>query len=92
MKQKTMTSQTNQPTNEQKKTVKVGKIVIDRDLCIGAGTCVALAPNTYKLDEEGKAIVLSINGDVDKDIIDGAMSCPTLAIKVYDTEGNQIYP
>jgi ferredoxin len=75
-----------------KKTVKVGRIEIDRDLCIGAGTCVALAPNTYKLDEEGKAIVLSINGDVDKDIIDGAMSCPTLAIKVYDTDGNQIYP
>lgn len=33
------------------------KIVVKRDLCIGAAPCVAVAPNTYVLDEEMKAVI-----------------------------------
>jgi ferredoxin len=35
------------------------KIVVDRDLCIGAATCVVLAGKTFALDEEGKAYILN---------------------------------
>ncbi|MFA5935556.1 MAG: ferredoxin [Patescibacteria group bacterium] len=35
------------------------KIVVDRDLCIGAATCVVLAGKTFALDEEGKVYVLN---------------------------------
>ncbi len=31
------------------------KVRVDRDLCIGVGNCVALAPTVFKLDEENKA-------------------------------------
>ena len=31
---------------------------IDRYLCIGAATCVALAPKAWALDDEAKAIIL----------------------------------
>ncbi|MFH1427908.1 MAG: ferredoxin [Patescibacteria group bacterium] len=34
-------------------------IKIDKDLCIGCGTCEALCPDVFKLDEEGKADVIS---------------------------------
>ena len=37
---------------------KKWKITIDRDLCIGAGSCVALAMKTFALDQENKAIVM----------------------------------
>ncbi len=33
------------------------KIVYDRDLCIGAASCVALNPDDFELDDEGKAIL-----------------------------------
>ncbi len=33
------------------------KIVVKRDLCIGAGPCVAVAPNTFLLDDEMKAVL-----------------------------------
>ena len=45
---------------------KIGKIVVDRDMCIGAGPCVALAPGTFELDNEGKAVVINPKGDTDK--------------------------
>ena len=33
------------------------KIVVKRDLCIGAAPCVAVAPNTYVMDDENKAVI-----------------------------------
>lgn len=34
------------------------RIEVDRDLCIGAASCVALAAETFGLDEEGKVFIL----------------------------------
>ena len=74
------------------KNSKIGKIVVDRDLCIGAAPCVTLAPGTFTLDEEGKAVVIEMRENTDEEIIDAAMSCPVLAIKIYDIKGKLIYP
>lgn len=83
------------------------KIVVDPDLCIGAASCVTVAPDTFRLNDENKADVLDHgadpNGPVYERIIEvteeekenmilAAQSCPTLAVYVYDEEGNQIYP
>lgn len=72
--------------------VKIGKIYVDRDLCIGAASCVAIAPGVFQLDEENKAYVANEKGADDEMILLAAKSCPTKAIIVFDTEGNQIYP
>lgn len=77
---------------DKDKVLKIGKIEVDRDMCIGAGPCVTLAPGTFQLDDEGKAVVINPDGNTAKDILDAAMSCPVMAIKIYDTEGNLIYP
>lgn len=67
-------------------------VIVDRNLCIGAASCVAIAPNTFRLDDENKAVVVEIGKD-DKDaVIAAAQSCPTLAITVIDDDGTQIYP
>jgi ferredoxin len=68
------------------------KIKIDRDLCIGAGTCVVLAPNTFELDDELKAVLKEGGNDTNEDILAAAKSCPVLAIILEDPEGKQIYP
>lgn len=39
------------------------KIVVDRDLCIGAASCVMLAAKTYNLDQEGKVYILNEKKD-----------------------------
>ncbi len=72
---------------------KVKKIEVDRELCIGAASCVGVAPEAYELDEENIAIVK--NGwEVlsDETLIASAESCPTKAIFVYGENGEQIFP
>lgn len=83
------------------------RIVVDPDLCIGAASCVTLAPDTFTLNIENKAEVLS-HGEAEggpsytreveltpeqlEAVMMGAQSCPTLAISIFDDSGKQLYP
>ncbi|MDP2812224.1 MAG: ferredoxin [bacterium] len=68
------------------------KIEVDRELCTSVATCIAVAPNTFELDEEGIAIVKNPKGDTEETILQAAKSCPVNAIIIYDDAGKQIYP
>ena len=70
----------------------IGKIVVDRDLCIGAASCIAVAGGTYELDGETKAVVTNADDTSDETLIMSAESCPTRAIVLFDKEGKQIFP
>ncbi len=77
---------------EEKKPLVISKIVVDRDLCIGAATCVTIAPGTFQMDDENKAILVDLHGNDAETILMAAESCPTKAIFLYDENGEQIYP
>ncbi len=68
------------------------KIKLIRDKCISAGTCVAIAPDTFALDDEGKVKLVNPDGNDEQTIIDAAKSCPTQAIEIYDDAGKQLAP
>jgi len=68
------------------------KIKVDRDLCIGVGNCVVIAPTVFKLDEENRAIVLDPFSVDDGALLEVAESCPENAIIIEDDESNQLYP
>ena len=73
--------------------LKISKIVVDPNLCIGAAQCTTIAPDAFQLNSEGKADVLPNWQVVDaKTLLEAAQSCPVNAILVYDEAGNQIYP
>jgi ferredoxin len=88
----TNSQENNDKPREEKKPFKIGKIVVDRNLCIGAASCIAVAPGVFELDSENKAVVYNEKGADDETILLAAKSCPTQAILVFDEEGNQIYP
>lgn len=71
---------------------KIGKIIIDRDLCIGAASCIAVSAETYELDGENKVVVTSADAVDDDVLIMSAESCPTKAILLFDKSGRQIFP
>ena len=74
-------------------TVRNLKVHVDRDLCIGAATCVAIAPKTFVLDSEAKAIILATaDQEPDNVIIDAARGCPVAAIIIEDEKGQRIFP
>ena len=68
------------------------KVKVDRELCIGVGNCVAIAPAVFKLDDQNKAVVLNHSSADEPTILEAAESCPENAIIVEDDEGNQLYP
>ena len=76
----------------EKKPLVISKIVVDRDLCIGAGPCVTVAPGVFELDEENKAVITNPQGADVETILLAAQACPVLAIFVYDENGKQIFP
>ena len=81
------------------------KVKVDRTLCIGAASCVAVAPNTFELDSEGKAVIKKKDGsqtsdfvsysdiyDTETNIEHAAKSCPVNAIVIVevDEKGNEV--
>ena len=74
------------------KPLKISRIVIDRDLCIGAATCVVLAPGVFQMDDENKAYLVDLNGADAETTLAAAESCPTKAVFLYDEDGKQVYP
>ena len=82
-------------TNDSMSERKVRNLTmkIDRNLCIGAATCVALAPKAWALDNEAKAIILdSASEESDDTLLDAAKSCPVAAITLIDENGKQLFP
>ena len=83
------------------------KVKVDPDLCIGAASCVTIAPETFQLNDENIAVVLDhgeepcgrvyerdmeVTAEEYEMILLGAQSCPTLAIFIFDEAGEQVFP
>ncbi|OGN97311.1 MAG: hypothetical protein A2Z77_02530 [Chloroflexi bacterium RBG_13_51_36] len=67
-------------------------VKVDRELCIGVGNCVVIAPTVFELDDQNKVVVLD-PGSVDEEtLMEAAKSCPQNAIILEDGDGNQLYP
>jgi ferredoxin len=83
------------------------RVKVDEDLCIGAASCVTIAPETFQLNVENKAFVydhsrepggstyerwLEVTEEEKENILLAAQSCPTLAIFIFDEIGVQLFP
>ena len=55
---------------------------VDRDACTGALACTLLAPNSFALDADRKAVPAKAPGDPDAAILAAARSCPNFAIEL----------
>lgn len=71
---------------------KIRRIVVDRKLCIGANSCVAVAPGVFQLDDQNLAYVVDPESADDDTILMSAQSCPVLAVLLFDEEGKKIFP
>jgi ferredoxin len=61
------------------------RIVIDRSLCSGFGSCAELAPEVFEVDGGGLAS-LRIGTSNDPAVLDAANACPMAAITVVEEE------
>lgn len=79
---------------DSEKVIRNLKVRVDRDLCIGAASCVAVAPKAFNLDNEAKAIILpTANEESDQTLLDAAKACPVAAIIISEKDsGKQVFP
>ncbi len=57
-------------------------VEVDKEKCIGCGSCVALCPDVFELGSDGKAQVKE-GADTNKECVkEAAEACPVEAIKV----------
>jgi ferredoxin len=70
----------------------IRRIVVDRANCIAARSCVLVAPGVFQMDDEDLAFVVDPDSEDEETIRMAAESCPTLAIHLYDKDGNKVFP
>ncbi len=75
-----------------KPTGTIRRIVVDREKCIGARSCVAVAPGVFQIDDGNLAYVTDPNSTDDDTILMAAQSCPVLAVLLYDENNQLIFP
>jgi ferredoxin len=68
-------------------------VEVDHNICIGSAPCTAMAPNTFALDDTGKASILATADNDDQDtVLNAARACPVAAIIIKDATGKKIFP
>ena len=69
------------------------KIEIKREACVGDRACSEEAPDTFAIDDEGKAVVADPNGDPPEYILWAAKHCVHEGITLHDAKtGKQVWP
>ena len=61
------------------------RIVIDRSLCSGFGSCAEMAPEIFEVDDGG-LVSLRVGTSSDPSVLDAAAACPMAAISVIEAE------
>ena len=59
-------------------------VTVDHDRCVGTGSCVAIAPGVFALDENRLAIVTDSAGEPLERILDAVDQCPVAAVRVIE--------
>jgi ferredoxin len=64
----------------------VSRIGVDRDRCVGSGTCEVLAAATFEVGDDGVLVVLRPEPAEDElpDVRDAVQACPTRALTLAD--------
>lgn len=57
------------------------EVTVDKDACIGCGTCVAMCPNVFQMGDDGKCHVANSKGASEQEIQQAIDACPVQCIK-----------
>ncbi|MDO4975141.1 MAG: ferredoxin [Alphaproteobacteria bacterium] len=60
----------------------MAKIEVNKELCIGCGSCVSIAPDSFEFGDDGLAQAKT--DEITEDVIDAKEGCPTEAIQTEE--------
>ena len=61
-----------------------GKVVVDREACMGSGNCVYWAPDVFQLDDDGIAVICGDLAGNEEPVRVAMVNCPTSAISISE--------
>lgn len=64
---------------------------VNKDVCIGCGACASMVPDVFEIEDDGLATVIvdSIPKDLEEEVKDAALGCPTNAIEMDNEDLNK---
>lgn len=62
------------------------KINVSQDRCIGCGACVAIDPEHFEFNDDGKSSVVTNENLESENLVNAIESCPTSAIEMVEAE------
>ncbi|MEA2330090.1 MAG: 4Fe-4S single cluster domain [Thermoleophilaceae bacterium] len=62
------------------------RVRVERELCIGAGECVRIAPATFQLGEDDIAVVTDAAAATDEQLAEAERKCPAGAVFLDESE------
>jgi ferredoxin len=64
----------------------VSRVEVDRERCVGSGSCEALAPDVFEVDDDGVLIVHRPEPTEDElpDVRNAVQACPTRALSLAE--------
>lgn len=70
------------------------RIEFDRDACIGAYACLAIAPDTWGEGDDGKAVMLKTEFTHEELVkqLEAARACPVAVIRIIDLDTGEEVP
>lgn len=69
------------------------RVRIDRLLCVGFEDCVELAPQVFRMDDEGIVTFVDEPQPIDRArLIDACRVCPVDALSAFDEDGHAVAP
>lgn len=68
------------------------RIHVDRDLCVGFGDCIDVAPEAFNLDDDGIAELVNPEAVERERLLRACAACPVDAITVKGSDGDELLP
>jgi len=69
------------------------RVVIERTVCIGSGSCVSVAPEVFDLDSELLVTFAADGGEIERErLLEACEVCPVEALRAYGDDGKQLAP
>jgi ferredoxin len=69
------------------------RVCIDREICIGSGNCIKLAPSLFRFDAETiVSFAPGAEGAGREQVLEACRICPVEALTVLDSSGDRIVP
>jgi len=76
----------------RKSPAKITKIIVDRSKCIGARSCVFMAPGVFAMDDKNLVYIVDADASDDEMLRLSAQSCPVHAIELFGENGEKVFP